>query len=251
MARRGGCVPSSHLRSAPKTSCRSWPVCRGFSLAQVLLSFASGCRANVIRVNKHANISLFMPETTQAAEGLPRRPWTAAEIEAMVAAGILDEDERFELIGGEVVPMLPKGGRHEMVKLELDRHFQRTAPDELYIAQETTLRLDSKSFLEPDFCIFPRSIFPGDLRGHHVLLTIEVGDTSLAYDRGRKIGIYAAYGIPEVWVIDANSLMTRVHRHLGAEGYRTVFEAGPAGEVTAMRAPGVAMCLTRLGLKPL
>ena len=57
-----------------------------------------------------------MPPTTQAAEGLPRRPWTVAEIEAAVAAGIIDEDERFELLGGEVVPMSPKGARHELVK---------------------------------------------------------------------------------------------------------------------------------------
>ena len=51
------------------------------------------------------------PETTRAAEGMPRRPWRRAEIEAMVAAGIVEEDERFELIGGEVVPMSPKGAQ--------------------------------------------------------------------------------------------------------------------------------------------
>ena len=50
-----------------------------------------------------------LPLTTQAAEGLVRRRWTVAEIEAMVAAGILGEHERFELIGGEVVPMSPRG----------------------------------------------------------------------------------------------------------------------------------------------
>jgi hypothetical protein len=44
--------------------------------------------------------------------GLLRRRWSAAEIEAMVAKGIIAEDERFELIGGEVVPMSPKGNRH-------------------------------------------------------------------------------------------------------------------------------------------
>ena len=202
-------------------------------------------------MNEHANLFPPVPETTQAAEGLPRRPWTVAEIEAMMSAGIIDEDERFELIGGEVVPMLPKGGRHEMVKVELNRHFQRTIAEDLSIAPETTLRLDLKSFLEPDFCVFPRSIAPGDMRGYDVLLAVEVSDTSLAYDRGRKIGVYAAYGIPEVWVIDANSLITQVHRHLGAEGYRTVFEAGPNEEISALRAPTVAMCLARLGLKPL
>jgi Uma2 family endonuclease len=194
---------------------------------------------------------MLWPATTQAADGLPRRPWTVAEIEAMVKAGIIAEDERFELIGGEVVPMLPKGGRHEMVKLELNRHFQRIIPDDLTIAQETILRLDDKSFLEPDFCVFPRSIFPGDMRGYDVLLTVEVSDTSLAYDRGRKIGVYAAYGIPEVWVIDANTLVTRVHRQLGAEGYGAIVEAGPEEEIAAARVPAITMSLSGLGLRPL
>ncbi|WP_309083128.1 Uma2 family endonuclease [Chelativorans sp.] len=191
------------------------------------------------------------PATTQAAEGMLRRAWTITEIEAMQRAGIIDEDERFELIGGEVVPMQAKGGRHEIVKVELNWHFQTTASRELWVAPETTLRLDERTFLEPDFCVYPRSVFPGDLRGHHVLLAIEVADTSLAYDRGRKIGVYAAFGIPEVWVIDANTLVTRVHRQLGAEGFRTVFEAQPSEEIVAQRADSVAMCLERLGLKPL
>jgi Putative restriction endonuclease len=52
---------------------------------------------------------------TTAAEGLPRRRFTVAELEQMVAAGILDEDERIELIGGEIVPMSPKGDQHEKV----------------------------------------------------------------------------------------------------------------------------------------
>ena len=143
------------------------------------------------------------PDTTQAAEGMPRRPWTRAEIEAMVKAGIIDEDERFELIGGEVVPMSPKGARHELVRMELNRHLMRTVPDDLNVIPETTLWLDEISFVEPDFCVWPREIMPGDQRGYDVLLAIEVADTSLSYDRGRKIGVYAAYGISEVWVIDA------------------------------------------------
>lgn len=54
--------------------------------------------------------------TTQAAEGMLRRRFTVEELEAMVAAGILGEDERIELIGGEVVPMSPKGNSHEVLK---------------------------------------------------------------------------------------------------------------------------------------
>lgn len=191
------------------------------------------------------------PETTQAAEGMPRRPWTLAEIEAMVAAGIIDEDERFELIGGEVVPMSPKGARHEMVKIDLNRHLQRTVPDTLIVAPETTLRLDDKSFLEPDFTVYPRSVNPGDLRGYHVLLAIEVADTSLRYDLGRKIGIYAAWGIPEVWVIDAETLVTHVFRKLGTEAYSERFQVAPDKVVSGALVPDVTVSLSALGLKPL
>lgn len=194
--------------------------------------------------------ALIEPGTTMAAEGMPRRAWTVAEIEAMVEAGIIDGDERFELIGGEVVPMSPKGARHELVKSELNRCLQRLAADDVSIAPETTLRLDEKSFVEPDFCVFPRSIAPGDMRGYDVLLAIEIADTSLRYDLGRKIGTYAAYGIPEVWVINALSLVTRVHKQLGPEGYRSVTELGPDETIAAVRVPSVSMCLSSLGLRP-
>lgn len=191
------------------------------------------------------------PATTRAADGMPRRAWTLAEIEAMQAAGIIGEDERFELIGGEVVPMQAKGGRHEMVKVELNRHLQRTITEALTAAPETTLRLDEYNFVEPDFCVYPRAVFPGDLRGYHVLLAIEVADSSLAYDLGRKIGVYAAFGVPEVWVIDANTLVTHVHRRLGAGGYEEVSSAGPAETLVALRAQSVAVSLEGLGLSPL
>ena len=191
-----------------------------------------------------------LPGTSQAAEGMPRRAWTVAEIEAMVEAGIIDENERFELIGGEVVPMSPKGARHEMVKIELNRYLQQTATTDVNIAPETTLRLDEKSFVEPDFCVFPRSIAPGDMRGYDVLLAIEIADTSLRYDLGRKIGTYAAYGIPEVWVINALTLVTRVHKQLGPEGYRSLAELGSDATMTSVRVPSVEVCLSRLGLRP-
>ncbi len=57
-----------------------------------------------------------LSETTQAGEGLPRRKWTVAEIEAMVHAGIIEEDDRLEMIGGDVVPMSPKGSRTKFTR---------------------------------------------------------------------------------------------------------------------------------------
>jgi hypothetical protein len=79
--------------------------------------------------------------TTMAAEGLPRRRFTVADIEQMTAAGILEEDERIELIGGEIVPMSAKGNHHEVLKTALTIYWARQLPPDLLFATETTFRL--------------------------------------------------------------------------------------------------------------
>jgi Uma2 family endonuclease len=191
-----------------------------------------------------------LPGTTQAADGLPRRRWSVAEIEAMVAKGIIDEDERFELIGGEVVPMSPKGARHELVKIALNRFFQRAAPDHLEIAQETTLRLDRDTFVEPDFIVFRRGLDLKALNGGAVLLAVEVADSSLAYDTGPKSRIYAAYSVREAWVINANTLATRVFRQPARPGYKFARTKPYDRRLEPEHAPELAVSLADLGLAP-
>jgi hypothetical protein len=83
------------------------------------------------------------PMTTRAAEGLPRRRFTVAELEQMAAAGILREDERIELIGGEVVPMSAQGNHHEILKTALTIYWSRNLPDDLLFATETIFRLSA------------------------------------------------------------------------------------------------------------
>ncbi len=201
-------------------------------------------------MNEHVAIASPVSKTTRAAEGLDRRCWSVAEIEAMVSAGILAEDERFELIGGEVVPTSPKGPYHEWIKIELNRFWQRAAPDHLQIAPETTLWLDEYTFVEPDFWVHARVAGPRKTTGADMLLAIEVADSSLAYDLGRKIGVYAAYGVPEVWVIDARTLVTRVHRALGAAGYAEIVNIPHDQPLVSILAPELAVTLREIGLEP-
>jgi Uma2 family endonuclease len=156
--------------------------------------------------------------TTQAAEGLMRRRWTVAEIEAMTQAGIIDEDERFELIGGEIVPMASKGIRHEVMKNALVYHLVRHAPDEFRFAVETTFRLSEDSFVEPDFVFYRTADGLAALNPRTALLAIEVADSSLRWDLGRKALIYSGFGVPELWVIDVVTQKTHVHRRPGIEG---------------------------------
>ncbi|WAP68702.1 Uma2 family endonuclease [Jiella pelagia] len=138
-----------------------------------------------------------VPHTTQAAEGLLRRRFTVADVEAMVAAGIMDPKERVELIGGELVPMSAKGIRHERLKTFVMMQLARKLPEPLAFTPETTFRLSEDTFVEPDFVVYENPAALDGLNGPSSLLAIEVGDSSLAYDRGRKASIYAAFGVRE------------------------------------------------------
>jgi Uma2 family endonuclease len=174
---------------------------------------------------------------TSAAEGLPRRRFTVAEVEAMVAAGVMEEDERVELIGGELVPMSPKGNQHEVVKTALLARWYRASPSDVLLTPETSFRLSEDTYLEPDVVIYPRTSGLRGLTGAGVLLVVEIADSSLRYDTGRKAALYASFGIRELWVIDAVRLTTRVFRESAPDGYRDARDFGPADTLMPLIAP--------------
>ena len=174
---------------------------------------------------------------TTAAEGLPRRRFTVAEVEAMVAAGVMGEDERLELIGGELVPMSPKGIRHEMVKAALLRRWYRAAPSECGLVPETTFRLSEDTYLEPDVVIYPKASGIPGLTAANVLLVVEIADTSLRYDIGRKAALYAGFGVRELWVVDAVRTTTRVFRDPGPNGYAHARDASSSERLAPLFAP--------------
>ena len=189
-----------------------------------------------------------LPATTQAAEGLPRRRWSLAEIEAMVAAGIISEDDRFELIGGEVVPMPPKGNRHELVKAALNIYWVRRCPETVRVIQETTLRVNKDTFHEPDFVFYLAKDGLVNLSPKTVQLAVEVADTSLDYDLKRKVQLYAVYGIKEVWVIDVAKLVTHVHRNPNGQGYAEISVHAADQLIAPIFAPELAVRLAELTL---
>jgi Uma2 family endonuclease len=186
--------------------------------------------------------------TTQAAEGLMRRRWSVGEIEAIVKAGILAEDERFELIGGEIVPMSPKGIRHERVKGALAKYWYQRLPNGTELIQETTFHLDEDTFVEPDFVFFRKADGLANLKPDTCLLAVEVADSSLLYDLHRKAHLYAVFGVREVWVINAQTLATHVHRRPGIDGYRDKPEIAPGQALVPDFAPTLAVTLGVLQL---
>ena len=182
-------------------------------------------------------MTLTAARVTAAAEGLPRRRFTVAEVEAMVAAGVMGEDERVELIGGELVPMSPKGIHHEVLKRALVDRWSRARPSDSWLVSETTFRLSEDTYLEPDIIVFPRSIGLTGLNGETVLLVVEIADSSLRYDMGRKAALYASFGIRDLWVIDAARMTGRVFRAPNSEGYAETSDYTASDRIAPSFAP--------------
>jgi Uma2 family endonuclease len=159
--------------------------------------------------------------TTQGAEGLPRRRFTIAEVEAMTAAGILLEDERFEMIEGELVPMNAKGLRHEVYKGSLLTFYMTNKMQGYQIIPETTFRFSADSYFEPDILFYDSRFKLAELSSATALLAIEIADTTLRFDMGQKASIYSQRGVKALWVIDVTSLDTHVFGTPDADGYQS------------------------------
>lgn len=186
---------------------------------------------------------------TTAAEGFPRRAFTVDDISRMIEAGVIREDEKFELIEGEIVMMAAEGIVHERIKSALLIAVVRALPDDLTIGVEATLRLTDTVMVEPDIAVFPKGLFkkssagfarldPGEAR-----LVIEVAASSLAYDKGLKARLYARHRVGEFWVVDANEGTTWVHTGPSGDGWWSVVECGPQEALITSALPGFSIRL--------
>lgn len=180
---------------------------------------------------------------TRAAEGFERRAFTVDEILRMQDAGIISEDENFELIEGEIVPMQAKTHYHELLKSALTMAIVPAMPSRLWLGVETTIYLTPHTFVKPDLVIYPRGLKLESVRGSDIVLAIEVALTSLAYDRALKSRFYARHGVKEFWVVDAAERRTYVHTEPKGEAWGTVRELGPADTLSHPALPGFALRL--------
>jgi Uma2 family endonuclease len=183
---------------------------------------------------------------TQAADGLPRWRWTVDEIERMAAEGYFQESDRFELLGGEIVPMSPKGRRHEIIRIKLAFRFSKLAPSDVIVASEPQFNLSAETFTNPDILVHPAAIDTPDVKGSDALLLVEVADTSLRYDLKTKLPLYAAHGVREYWVINAATEMTTVHRQPSGNGYDCVDEIRSDARLIPPLAPVLEVSLDTL-----
>jgi Uma2 family endonuclease len=144
--------------------------------------------------------------------------------------------------------MSPKGDRHEIVRGALLNWWRRNLPDEFDLHAEPGWRAGATDYFEPDFLIGPAACNPTSVPPADVALLIEVAHSSLRFDTMAKARSFAALGVREYWVVNAETLKTRVHLAPAAAGYTSVVEV-LSGEALAPRfvAP-LSVRLAELGI---
>jgi Uma2 family endonuclease len=173
------------------------------------------------------------------AAGATRRLFTADEYQRMGAAGILHEDERIELIEGEILQMAAIGSRHSACVDRYTYEFATRASGRYIVRVQSSFRLSPNSEPEPDIILlrpkadFYASALPGPA---DVLLIVEVCDSSLEYDRDVKLPLYAAAGIAEAWLTDLSLEVVLQFVGPNVDGYRhmTRYRRGEALVCTAV-----------------
>ncbi len=164
---------------------------------------------------------------------LPVRALTIADVDAMVAAGILGEDDRVELLEGALVEMSPQSEAHAYAirRLTMLLAPAAAAADLILLVQLPLLVGSSRSRPEPDLAIVPDG--PRDRHGSDAVLAVEVSVSSRRIDLGPKARIFATAGVPEYWVLDIEGRELVVHRAPGADGYAEVERFGEDATVAA------------------
>lgn len=136
------------------------------------------------------------------------KPITIDLYQQMGEKGLLGPEDRVQLIEGEILEMPPIGPRHGSVTGRLNKWLSRATGDAAIVRLGNPVSLGQYSQPQSDLMLLkPRAddyvvSHPGP---EDVLLAVEVSDSTLQFDRGRKRELYARFAVPEYWVIDVNS----------------------------------------------
>ena len=175
-----------------------------------------------------------------------RRRFTVDEYYQLAAAGILNPNDRVQLVNGEIIEMPPIGpghpGRVDLVAIALNGRLVGRA----YARVQSPVRLGDYSEPEPDIALIqlpsggPFPFISRHPTAAEVLLIVEVADSSVAFDLGDKALDYARHGISDLWVLDISRQRLIVHRDPAPDGYASVTEHGRGEAVAPLAFPHAA-----------
>ncbi|HEY6331820.1 MAG TPA: Uma2 family endonuclease [Blastocatellia bacterium] len=166
------------------------------------------------------------------------------EYHQMLEAGILTEDDRVELIDGEIIKMSPIGSHHVASVNRLTSLLTSKLGSKAIVSIQNPVRLDNYSEPQPDVVVLkPRADFyAGALPGPaDTLLIIEVADSSLNIDRKVKLRLYARAGIPEVWIANIPEDRIEAHSEPRIDSYQRVRIATRGESISCESVPDLAL----------
>jgi len=145
----------------------------------------------------------------------PTYRWTVEEYEKLGETGIFHEDDRVELLNGEIIIMSPTGYRHAQAVTRLNNFFARRSEGRFDVSPQNPFNLDEHSQPQPDICLLdPRA---ARLKSHPstdlIFLVVEVADSTVRYDRGDNRPAYARRGVGEFWLLNLEDDVLEVYRH--------------------------------------
>lgn len=159
----------------------------------------------------------------------------------MGAAGVFPEGTRVELIEGELLKMPPMGTPHAWAVAALTRAFiESPLGRRVFLLPRLPVVLSDISEPQPDITL---ARLPGDRyrtaqpTAQDIVLLIEVSDSTLAFDRQRKMALYARHGIPEYWILNVQDRQLEVHREPGNGTFSSVQLVPPGTPVCALAFP--------------
>ena len=173
-----------------------------------------------------------------------KRPFTVGEYYRMAETDILTEEDRVELIAGQIVAMSPIGSHHAACVKRLNVLMGKMVGDSMLIGVQDPITLDAYSSPEPDLVLLrPRADFYAEAHPSavDVLLAVEVSDTSADYDREVKLPLYAQAGLPEVWLIDLQKSRIEVYARPQGDAYQQRVEVTADATFTSLTIPQLAL----------
>lgn len=161
--------------------------------------------------------------------GVRTRRFSVEEYHQMVQAGILKEDDRLELIEGEIVEMVPIGPRHALCVDRLNWLLGSSLAERAIIRVQGPISLGPRFEPQPDLALFrlPMTRYTESHPGPaDIFLVIEVAETSIDEDRARKIPLYAQAGIRETWLVNLPTQTIETYAAPTPDGYQAVRTVG-------------------------
>lgn len=196
-----------------------------------------------------AAAELATAELAVASAGPVRRRFTAAEYHAMGRAGILGENDRVELLNGDLIRMPPIGDWHNGKVARLNCELLPPLLGRAVVLVQGAVRLDDYSEPQPDLALlrFREDFYEtGKPTPADILLLIEVSDRSIGYDRGPRLAAYARAGIPEVWVVSRGERRIAAYTEPAGGAYAVVRYFGAGSSVAPQAFPDIALAVDRI-----